>query len=116
MNGMRLALLLNLFLLAGQFVFSQSENNVVFRIQLAASKTALAKTHKLFIDLPETEGVKFDDGYIRYYIGQFETFFEAKTFISEVLKPKGYNEAYVMAFNNGKLITVDEAIDIIYAE
>ena len=99
---------------------SFSQGNVVdteytFRIKIAASKTPISKTSKLFKDFAEAEGMDFPDGYIRYFVGKFETYHQAKDRLEDV-KAKGYSDAYVICIHDGKILTVDQAIDAIYGD
>ena len=86
---------------------------IVFRVQVGASTSPLPKTHKLFKDFPDLEGVSFPDGYIRYMTGSFESLYAAQQHVDEV-KAKGYKDAYVTALQGKKRMTPDEAIGIIY--
>ena len=112
--------MLNLILaIIVSFIFSpdlvQDEYEFTFRIQVAASSKPLSKSSKLYKDLPEIEGVKFEDGYIRYFYGKYETFYSAKNDLG-IVKEKGYKDAYIICIHKGKRLTVDEAIDMIYSD
>lgn len=87
-----------------------------FRVQVAAAAKPLNKNHRLFTDFKEVEGVPFDDGYTRYLVGKFETFHEADTFRKDSVVNRGYKQAYIIALHKGKRYTVDEAIELIYAD
>lgn len=89
---------------------------IVFKIQLSASGKPLPRDHKLYMDFPELEEIHFDDGYYRYYVGGFEGYFAAKEYLTDVVKPKGYESAYVMALRGKERMTADQAIDIIYGD
>lgn len=91
------------------------EEEFVFRIKVAASKTAIPKTAKLYKDLPDVKAIEFPDGYIRYFVGEYETFHRAKESLPE-LQAKGYKDAYVVVIHNGKILTGGEAILLIYGE
>ena len=96
-------------------VSAQEEYEFTFRIQIAASDKSLSKTAKLYKDIPEVEGVKFEDGYYRYFFGKYETFYSAKEGLQAV-QEKGYQDAYIICMHKGKRLTVDEAIMLIYGE
>lgn len=115
-----IAVLLSFFQ-AGRAQTAQSDTEeegfyATFRVQVGAATQPLPKAHKLFTELPDVEEIPFDDGYYRYYCGKFETFFKAETFMNNEVKPKGYPQAYIVAFHKGKRYTVDEAIDLIYGD
>ena len=93
----------------------QDQYEFTFRVQIAASPRAIPKNAKLYEDLPGLEGVQFEDGYIRYFVGKYETYHEAKEGLKEV-QEKGYKEAYVICMHKGKRLTADEAIMMIYGE
>ena len=89
---------------------------IVFKIKLSASNNPLPKDHKLYVDFPELEEIHFDDGYYRYYLGNFEGYYAAKEHLDAVVKPKGYKDAYVMALRGKEQMTADKAILLIYGE
>ena len=108
-------LLITLIFLLGVAVASAQESGeeYIFRIKVAASKTAIAKTAKLYKDFPEVQAIEFPDGYIRYFVGEYETLHRAKENLPAV-QTKGYKDAYVVCIYDGKILTGDEAIMKIY--
>lgn len=91
----------------------ESAEEFVFRIKVAASKTAIAKSAKLYKDFPDVQAIEFPDGYIRYFVGEYETLHRAKEVLPSV-QAKGYKDAYVVCIHDGKILTGDEAIMKIY--
>lgn len=89
---------------------------IVFKIKLSAATKPLPKDHKLYIDFPELEEIYFDDGYYRYYLGNFEGYYAAMEHLDDVVKPKGYADAYVMALRGKEQMTADKAILLIYGD
>ena len=89
------------------------DSDYVFRIKVAASKTAISKTSKLYKDFPDAKAIEFPDGYIRYFVGEYETFHHAKENLPAI-QQKGYKDAYVVCIHEGKILTGDEAIMQIY--
>ncbi len=111
---LRLTACLLIFWLAGNSAIAQERGyDYTFRIKVAASKTPIPKTSKLYKDFPEVEALEFPDGYIRYFVGEYETFHKAKEALPDV-QAKGYKDAYVVCIHDGKILTGDEAIMEIY--
>lgn len=83
---------------------------ILFKIQIASVSKPLGINHKLLKNLSgKIEKEIGKDGLIHYYSGTFESYEEARSFLSRI-KSKGGNEgAFVVAFKNGKQITVYEA-------
>ena len=86
----------------------QKETGVVFKVQIAASSKKMDLDPSNFkglknIDM-ESNGVVF-----KYTYGQTADYSEAKKNLLEV-KSKGYDSAFLIAFKNGKSISVKEAI------
>jgi len=104
------ALLLFSILLASS---QETDAEFIFHIKVAASKTAIPKTAKLYKDFPNVQAIEFPDGYIRYFIGEYETLHRAKDDLPAV-QAKGYKDAYVVCIHNGEILSGDEAIMKIY--
>ncbi|MDP1747673.1 MAG: hypothetical protein Q8L90_19015 [Bacteroidota bacterium] len=87
---------------------------VLFKIQIGSVSKPLGINHPLLKNISgKIEKETGKDGKIRYYSGIFESYEEARTFLS-IIKSKGGNEgAFVVAFKNGKQITVYEAKKLI---
>ena len=86
----------------------QNETGVVFKVQIAAS------SKKMDLDPSNFKGLKNIDlesnGTIyKYTYGQTSDYSVAKKNLMEV-KSKGYDSAFLIAFKNGKSISVKEAI------
>lgn len=83
---------------------------VLFKIQIGSVSKPLGINHPLLKNVSgKIEKATGKDGMIRYYSGIFESYEEARSFLS-IIKSKGGNEgAFVVAFKNGKQITVYEA-------
>lgn len=103
-------------ILSSTCTFAQdTEEEFVFRVKVAASTTPISKTSKLYKDFPDLKAITFDDGYIRYFTGEYETFHRAKEALPAV-HAKGYKDAYVAVVHEGKVLSGDEAIMKIYGE
>jgi N-acetylmuramoyl-L-alanine amidase len=85
----------------------EKEIGVVFKVQIASSSKKMDLDPSNFKGLKnvdiESNGVVF-----KYTYGQTTDYFEAKKNLSEV-KSKGYDSAFLIAFKNGKSISVKEA-------
>lgn len=108
-------LLISMLLFVNSIVISQQSHTVIFRIQIGTSAKMPDENSKFKKDFTVAEGVRLEDGLIRVYVGSFETYNEAKLQL-QAAKDKGYPTAYVVAFHEGKRISVDKAIDIIYGD
>ncbi len=86
----------------------QNETGVVFKVQIAAS------SKKMDLDPSNFKGLKnIDSDYngttYKYTYGQTSDYSEAKKNLSDA-KSKGYDSAFLIAFKNGKSISVKDAI------
>lgn len=88
---------------------SQPAGNVVFKVQLAVSSTKLDLTPSNFNGLG-TISVIMSGNMYKYMYGQTSDYNEAKRLQGEA-KAKGYASAFLVAFRDGKKITVDEALN-----
>jgi len=89
-------------------------SKILFKIQIGSVSKPLGINHPLLKKITgKIEKETGKDGMIRYYTGNFESYEEARSFLS-MIKSKGGNEgAFVVAFKNGKQITVYEAKKLI---
>lgn len=77
-----------------------------FRIQIGAFSRKISKS--VFADLPEVVSVKGDDGLYRYFSGSYTD--KSKAASQKVnLTTSGYNDAFIVAFKDGKRVTLREA-------
>lgn len=82
------------------------KDQTIFRVQIGAFRNKIAK--KVFRDVPAVVMLPFEDGINRYMTGSYKNFEEAaKTKVD--LISKGYPGAFVVAFQNGKRISLKEA-------
>jgi len=81
----------------------------IFKIQLSASKKKLALEPKNFNGLKNVSLV-YEDKIYKYFYGDTTNYDEAKNQLSEV-KKKGYNSAFLIAYKNGKKISIQEALN-----
>lgn len=89
----------------------QEENiipNVVFKVQIAASSNKLEPKPYNFRGLSDVSREKVN-GLYKYYYGYTSDYNKIKA-LTEQAKSSGYSSAFVVAFKEGKQITIDEAL------
>ena len=87
-------------------VIEPNDNSPTFRVQIGAFNRKIKKS--IFKDIPNVVGIKGDDGLYRFFSGSYID--KAKAASHKVdLTLTGYNDAFIVAFQNGKRITLKEA-------
>ena len=81
---------------------------ITFRVQLAASSRKLAPEPRNFKGLNEITRNK-EGNLFKYYYGGTSSYLQIKN-LHRNAKEKGYSTSYIVAFRNGKKITVNEAL------
>jgi hypothetical protein len=81
-------------------------SDVSFRIQIGAFRNKLSKS--VFRELPTVVSVFGDDSLYRFFSGSFSDKTEAASHKVN-LSTSGYNDAFIVAFKDGKRITLKEA-------
>lgn len=81
--------------------------STIFKVQLSASKKKLALEPKNFKGL-DNVSVLYEDNIYKYFYGETTDYEVAKNFLKET-KSKGYNSSFLIAFKNGKKISIQEA-------
>ncbi|MDP1800288.1 MAG: hypothetical protein Q8L81_02970 [Bacteroidota bacterium] len=94
-------------------VDSKMPDGLVFRVQIGAFKNQLA--NDAFKGLSPLNGETVGNGYIRYTAGNFVKFENASA-VKNDLRNLGYNDAFVVAYFNGKRVTIAEAIELLNKE
>lgn len=87
---------------------SDSAEGVVFKVQISASSRDLATKSSNFKGLKNISKLK-EGKLIKYFYGNVSSYDEAEKLLSKA-KDKGYSSAYIVAFRNGDLISVKEAL------
>ena len=83
-----------------------NDNSPTFRVQIGAFNRKIKKS--IFKDIPNVVGLKGNDGLYRFFSGSYTDKSKAASHKVE-LTLKGYNDAFIVAFQNGKRITLKEA-------
>ncbi len=83
------------------------KSNVVFRVQIATYQNKIELTDKRFIGL-ESLWSYFHNGFWKYTSGSFTDHEDALKHL-EKLKKNGHSDAFVVAFEDAKRISIDEA-------
>lgn len=81
---------------------------IVFKVQISASGTKLELAPKNFKGLDPTS-VTVEGSLYKYYYSQSADYEEAKKNLATA-KSKGYDSAFIVAFKNGKKISIQEAL------
>ena len=90
-------------------IVKESQNELYFKIQIAASKKKLDLKPYNFKGLKTLSRSKSGKLY-RYYFGKSSTLEKAKKKLKEA-KKKGYSKAFIVAFDGETKISVSEALD-----
>ena len=85
-----------------------SEEEVIFKIQIASSKNKLKAKSYNFRGLKNIERVKVGS-YYKYYYGITSNYQEVKNALLKV-KKKGYSDAYIAAFKNGEKTSLSKVL------
>ena len=87
-------------------VINPYDNAPTFRVQIGAFNRKIQKS--VFKGIPNVVGIKGDDGLYRFFSGSFTDKSKAASHKVD-LSLSGYNDAFLVAFQNGKRITLKEA-------
>jgi len=89
-------------------VVVNSRKNIKFKVQIAAGKRKLETKPYNFNGLRNVERVKLGSIY-KYYVGKTSDYNKIKE-IQKLVKSKGYGSAFIVAFKNGKKISIDDVL------
>ena len=81
-------------------------DRIVYKIQLGAYGRALPLNN--FKGLSPISAEKLENGVTKYYVGLFSLYSDADDALRKV-RIYGFNDAYIVAFHNGKPISVERA-------
>ena len=94
-------------------VDAKIEDGLVFRVQIGAFRSLLP--NNAFKGLSPLNGERTPSGYFRYTAGNFNKIENANA-VKNDLRGLGYSDAFVVAYYNGKRISVNEALDLMNKE
>ena len=83
--------------------------SIVFRVQIATSKIKLELKSFNFKGMKDVDRIESGNKY-KYIVGKYSSIEEAKSRQKEVRKI-GYESAFVIAFENGKRVDLQKAIE-----
>lgn len=83
----------------------------VFKVQILVSKSMFLENDAAFKSVPNVT-FYFENDFYKYVAGNFRSNKEAKTFC-EIVKNKGFKDAFVVAFMKGKRISMKEANELL---
>ncbi len=95
--------------IANDDLSDKSVNDIFFKIQISASKKKIDLKPYNFNGLKSLSRSKSDKLY-RYYFSESLTYESAKKKLKEA-KNKGFTNAFIVAFDNDKKITISDALD-----
>ena len=87
---------------------NKAASGIIFKVQLSASKKKVELVARNFKGLKNIS-LATDGNYYKYMYGETASYDEAKLLLQEA-KSKGYDSAYLIAYKNGEVISVQEAI------
>jgi cell division protein FtsN len=85
-------------------------NGLIFKVQIGAFRNELPAEH--FVGLSPMTAEALDNGITRYSVGIFRELSDAKVAKNKV-NEIGYQDAFIVAFYNGKRIPINEAIQML---
>ncbi len=90
----------------------QKSEGIYFRVQLLASAHPV-ETEQYFrkYHVPGRIYREYENGLYKYTTGSFTSYHEARAFVARLRETTGIDEAFVTAYDNGRRITVREALD-----
>ena len=84
------------------------ETGIVYKVQISVSSRKLSLVSSNFKGLKNIT-MTLDSKLYRYMYGETTDYEEAKNYLKEA-KDKGYNSSFLLAFDNGKKISIKEAL------
>ena len=87
-------------------VIQPNDNSPTFRVQIGAFNRKIKKS--IFKDIPNVVGIKGNDGLYRFFSGSYTDKSKAASHKVDMTLT-GYNDAFIVAFQNGKRISLKEA-------
>ncbi len=91
-------------------VVEEVKKEVIFKTQIASSSKSIETKSFNFKGLTDVERKKVNK-YYRYYYGKTTSYKEIKKKL-KIAQNKGYNDAFIIAFSEGKRISLKKAINL----
>ena len=88
------------------FLGNFGSKETIYKVQIGAFSKQLSKN--VFSDVSDLDYIKGDDGLWRYYSGTFNSKDEAARHRVNIIE-EGYNGSFLVAYRNGKRLTLREA-------
>jgi hypothetical protein len=90
----------------------QQQNTTIFAVQIGAfnNTKVSAQSLKRKFKLKENIRSEFQEGYSKFMYGSFGAYKTAREQREQTISTNGIKSAFVVAYNNGKRITVQEAL------
>jgi N-acetylmuramoyl-L-alanine amidase len=88
------------------------ENDTYFAVQIAILPTPTPVTSSKFSNAENVRMEKWSENTYKYLVGH-ETDINKATSLQTTMRGKGFKDAFVVAYSNGKRITVGEALNIL---
>jgi N-acetylmuramoyl-L-alanine amidase len=89
----------------------EKKDQIYFKVQIETSKDKLKLTDQRFKGLYATEYEQ--DGLFKYTSGTFENDLKSANDYKNTMRKKGFEHAFVVAFQNGKRIPMTEALKLV---
>ncbi|MCB0431105.1 MAG: N-acetylmuramoyl-L-alanine amidase [Flavobacteriales bacterium] len=87
----------------------ESEAGIVFKVQIVSSANRIPMSDPSFQNLPDLKEYN-EEGIFKYAAGKARTFTDA-TALQKDIRAKGFADAFVVAFRDGKKIPLKDALD-----
>ncbi|MFL9843486.1 N-acetylmuramoyl-L-alanine amidase family protein [Flavobacterium rhizosphaerae] len=87
-------------------------NGIIYKVQISAGSSKLELTPSNFKGLNDISKDESSLPTIKYFYGATNDYNRAKGELLEAARSKGYKEAFVVAFKDGKKISIQEALSL----
>ncbi|WP_166965264.1 N-acetylmuramoyl-L-alanine amidase family protein [Yeosuana marina] len=87
---------------------TSSDNDIIFKVQIAAGSRKIATKPYNFKTLDDISREQ-EGGLYKYYYGSTPDFNKVQK-LEEIAKTKGYKSSFIVAFKDGKKISLDDAL------